>query len=215
MGRPGRTLSSHCASSTPVMPGSASCSRARPTARCGAGCGWSRGWPPTCPLWSSTARGSVEGSRTRWRERSRPSRPARARAGGGRRRCAADRARARGEIRVRGDDEWGTIVSLSLPVPENQDRRRPGADRRRAHGDRWARHAPAEAARSRRAPPGRSAASAALARGRPRGTLRRVCPANAEAGAECSRLQALAAVRGYLRTSTDRVTLLAPAWMRQ
>ncbi len=41
-----------------------------------------------------------------------------------------------GEIRVRGDGEWGTVFSLSLPVRENQDRRRVGTDRRRARGDR-------------------------------------------------------------------------------
>ncbi len=36
-----------------------------------------------------------------------------------------------GEIRVRSDGEWSTIFSLSLPVHENQDRRRSGSDRRR------------------------------------------------------------------------------------
>lgn len=41
-----------------------------------------------------------------------------------------------GEIRVRSDGEWGTIFSLSLPVRENQDRRRSGADRRGIRGER-------------------------------------------------------------------------------
>ena len=41
-----------------------------------------------------------------------------------------------GEIRVRSDGEWGTIFSLSLPVHENQDRRRAGADRRRSRAER-------------------------------------------------------------------------------
>jgi signal transduction histidine kinase len=41
-----------------------------------------------------------------------------------------------GEIRVRSDGEWGTVFSLSLPVHENQDRRRAEADRRRARGER-------------------------------------------------------------------------------
>jgi signal transduction histidine kinase len=44
-----------------------------------------------------------------------------------------------GEIRVRGDGEWGTIFSLSLPVRENQDRRRSGADRRGIRGERRSR----------------------------------------------------------------------------
>jgi signal transduction histidine kinase len=41
-----------------------------------------------------------------------------------------------GEIRVRSDGEWGTVFSLSLPVRENQDRRRAGVDRRRIRADR-------------------------------------------------------------------------------
>jgi len=41
-----------------------------------------------------------------------------------------------GEIRVRSDGEWGTVFSLSLPVRENQDRRRAGAERRRVRADR-------------------------------------------------------------------------------
>jgi signal transduction histidine kinase len=41
-----------------------------------------------------------------------------------------------GEIRVRRDGEWGTVFALSLPVHENQDRRRVGAERRRSRQDR-------------------------------------------------------------------------------
>jgi nitrogen-specific signal transduction histidine kinase len=41
-----------------------------------------------------------------------------------------------GEIRVRSDGEWGCVFSLSLPVLENQDRRRAGAGRRRTRADR-------------------------------------------------------------------------------
>lgn len=41
-----------------------------------------------------------------------------------------------GEIRVRSEGEWGCVFSLSLPVFENQDRRRAGAGRRRSRGDR-------------------------------------------------------------------------------
>lgn len=41
-----------------------------------------------------------------------------------------------GEIRVRSDGEWGCVFSLSLPVLENQDRRRSGAGRRRIRADR-------------------------------------------------------------------------------
>jgi hypothetical protein len=43
-----------------------------------------------------------------------------------------------GEIRVRSDGEWSTVFSLSLPVHDNQDRRRGGADRRCRRGDRRA-----------------------------------------------------------------------------
>jgi signal transduction histidine kinase len=50
-----------------------------------------------------------------------------------------------GEIRVRSDGEWGTVFSLSLPVRENQDRRRVGTDRRRARGDRRGPRAPGQA----------------------------------------------------------------------
>jgi signal transduction histidine kinase len=41
-----------------------------------------------------------------------------------------------GEIRVRSDGEWGCVFSLSLPVFENQDRRRAGTGRRRSRADR-------------------------------------------------------------------------------
>jgi len=41
-----------------------------------------------------------------------------------------------GEIRVRSDGEWGCVFSLSLPVFENQDRRRAGAGRRRSRTER-------------------------------------------------------------------------------
>lgn len=41
-----------------------------------------------------------------------------------------------GEIRVRSDGEWGCVFALSLPVFENQDRRRAGAGRRRSRSDR-------------------------------------------------------------------------------
>jgi signal transduction histidine kinase len=41
-----------------------------------------------------------------------------------------------GEIRVRSDGEWGCVFSLSLPVFENQDRRRAGAGRRRSRAER-------------------------------------------------------------------------------
>ena len=44
-----------------------------------------------------------------------------------------------GEIRVRSDAEWSAIFSLSLPVHENQDRRRSGPDRRHGREDRRAR----------------------------------------------------------------------------
>ena len=41
-----------------------------------------------------------------------------------------------GEIRVRSDGEWGCVFTLSLPVLENQDRRRGGTGRRRSRSDR-------------------------------------------------------------------------------
>jgi signal transduction histidine kinase len=40
-----------------------------------------------------------------------------------------------GEIRVRSEGDWGVIFSFTLPVVENQDRRRP-ADRRGQRTDR-------------------------------------------------------------------------------
>ncbi|OGF09370.1 MAG: hypothetical protein A2W00_14780 [Candidatus Eisenbacteria bacterium RBG_16_71_46] len=44
-----------------------------------------------------------------------------------------------GEIRVRSEAEWSTILSFTLPIQENQDRRRSGPERRRPRGDRRAR----------------------------------------------------------------------------
>ena len=41
-----------------------------------------------------------------------------------------------GEIRVRSDVEWSHVVSLSLPVRENEERRSTGPDRRSPRGDR-------------------------------------------------------------------------------
>jgi C4-dicarboxylate-specific signal transduction histidine kinase len=41
-----------------------------------------------------------------------------------------------GEIRVRSEGEWSTIVSFTLPIRDNQDRRRVRGDRRRPRGDR-------------------------------------------------------------------------------
>ena len=41
-----------------------------------------------------------------------------------------------GEVRVRGEGEWGAILTLSLPVRDNGDRRRESADRRATHADR-------------------------------------------------------------------------------
>jgi signal transduction histidine kinase len=41
-----------------------------------------------------------------------------------------------GEMRVRSEGEWSTVFSFTLPIPENQDRRRPGLDRRHARADR-------------------------------------------------------------------------------
>ena len=43
-----------------------------------------------------------------------------------------------GEIRVRSDSEWSTIVSFTLPIRENEDRRRAAPDRRRVRGERRA-----------------------------------------------------------------------------
>jgi signal transduction histidine kinase len=41
-----------------------------------------------------------------------------------------------GEIRVRGEGEWSSIFSLTLPIPENEDRRRTPRDRRHTRPDR-------------------------------------------------------------------------------
>lgn len=46
-----------------------------------------------------------------------------------------------GEIRVRGEGEWSSVFSFTLPIPENEDRRRPGRDRRHVRGDRRVRAA--------------------------------------------------------------------------
>jgi len=44
-----------------------------------------------------------------------------------------------GEIRVRSEGEWGTIFSFTLPVHGNEDRRRPGGERRVVRTDRRSR----------------------------------------------------------------------------
>jgi signal transduction histidine kinase len=44
-----------------------------------------------------------------------------------------------GEIRLRGETEWGTVFSITLPIRGNEDRRRVGLDRRERHADRRAR----------------------------------------------------------------------------
>jgi len=41
-----------------------------------------------------------------------------------------------GEMRVRSEGEWSTIFSFTLPIPENQDRRHQGQERRLSRGDR-------------------------------------------------------------------------------
>jgi len=41
-----------------------------------------------------------------------------------------------GEMRVRSEGEWTTIFSFTLPIPENQDRRHHGQERRLSRGDR-------------------------------------------------------------------------------
>jgi signal transduction histidine kinase len=46
-----------------------------------------------------------------------------------------------GEIRVRGEGEWSSVFSFTVPIPENEDRRRPGRDRRHVRGDRRSRAA--------------------------------------------------------------------------
>jgi signal transduction histidine kinase len=41
-----------------------------------------------------------------------------------------------GEMRVRSAGEWSTVFCFTLPIPDNQDRRRPGLDRRHTRADR-------------------------------------------------------------------------------
>jgi len=41
-----------------------------------------------------------------------------------------------GELRVRSEGEWSRVFSITVPVPQNQDRRHPGLGRRRARADR-------------------------------------------------------------------------------
>jgi len=41
-----------------------------------------------------------------------------------------------GEMRVRSAGEWSTVFAFTLPIPDNQDRRRPGIDRRHSRADR-------------------------------------------------------------------------------
>jgi signal transduction histidine kinase len=41
-----------------------------------------------------------------------------------------------GEVRVRGEGEWGAILTVSLPIRDNTDRRREAGDRRATHIDR-------------------------------------------------------------------------------
>jgi signal transduction histidine kinase len=41
-----------------------------------------------------------------------------------------------GEIRLKSDGEWNTVIAITLPVPDNQDRRRIGAERREIRRDR-------------------------------------------------------------------------------
>jgi signal transduction histidine kinase len=43
-----------------------------------------------------------------------------------------------GEIRMRSDGEWNTVIAITLPVPDNQDRRRQGGERRAIKIDRRA-----------------------------------------------------------------------------
>ena len=43
-----------------------------------------------------------------------------------------------GEIRVRSEGEWSSVVTLALPILDNQDRRRAAPDRRRPRADRRA-----------------------------------------------------------------------------
>jgi len=42
-------------------------------------------------------------------------------------------------VRVRSEGEWSTIFSLTLPIRDNEDRRRPVSDRRVTRRDRRAR----------------------------------------------------------------------------
>ena len=44
-----------------------------------------------------------------------------------------------GEIRVRSEGEWSTIIAFTVPILHNQDRRRAGPDRRQVGHDRRAR----------------------------------------------------------------------------
>jgi nitrogen-specific signal transduction histidine kinase len=41
-----------------------------------------------------------------------------------------------GEIRLKSDGEWNTVLAITLPVPDNQDRRRRGSERREIRRDR-------------------------------------------------------------------------------
>lgn len=41
-----------------------------------------------------------------------------------------------GEIRLRSDGEWNTVIAITLPVPDNQDRRKRGGERRETRRDR-------------------------------------------------------------------------------
>jgi nitrogen-specific signal transduction histidine kinase len=41
-----------------------------------------------------------------------------------------------GEIRARGEGEWTSIISLTLPIRGNEDRRSAKSDRRQARADR-------------------------------------------------------------------------------
>jgi nitrogen-specific signal transduction histidine kinase len=43
-----------------------------------------------------------------------------------------------GEIRLRSDGEWNTVIAITLPVPDNQDRRKLGPERREIRRDRRA-----------------------------------------------------------------------------
>ena len=43
-----------------------------------------------------------------------------------------------GEIRLKSDGEWNTVIAITLPIPDNQDRRRVGTERRVIRRDRRA-----------------------------------------------------------------------------